>query len=308
MATPTCGTARTLASAEAGIVGAVAEVRVDVERARCADDGVGAVVGGRRQGVGGAEHGVGHRQRRADHADAEHDRERGHHGAAAAGEQPAEREADHRVTSVRLATIEVSVGSAMSPAMRPSARNTTRSAVAAAFGSWVTMTIVWPNVSTASRSRLEDLGAGVRVEVAGRLVGEQHGRLADQRAGDRDPLLLAARELRRAVVATLGEADALDHRLDPVAVGLAAGELEAELDVLLRGQDREQVEGLEDEADRVAAQPGERAIVHVVMSRPSISTLPESGRSRPASTCMSVDLPEPEGPMTARYCSAGTAR
>ncbi len=37
----------------------------------------------------------------------------------------------------------------------------------------------------------------------------------------------------------------------------------------------------------------------VVSSIPSISTLPELGLSRPARMCMSVDLPEPEGPMTA---------
>jgi hypothetical protein len=36
-----------------------------------------------------------------------------------------------------------------------------------------------------------------------------------------------------------------------------------------------------------------------VMSVPSIDTDPVVGRSRPARMCMSVDLPEPEGPMTA---------
>ena len=37
----------------------------------------------------------------------------------------------------------------------------------------------------------------------------------------------------------------------------------------------------------------------VVMSWPAISTVPSVGWSRPASMCISVDLPEPEGPMTA---------
>ena len=45
-----------------------------------------------------------------------------------------------------------SVGSARSSTMRPSARNSTRSAVAAARGSWVTITVVWRSSSTASRS------------------------------------------------------------------------------------------------------------------------------------------------------------
>jgi hypothetical protein len=39
------------------------------------------------------------------------------------------------------------------------------------------------------------LAGGGRVEVAGGLVGEQDARAVDERAGDRDPLLLAAREV-----------------------------------------------------------------------------------------------------------------
>ena len=37
----------------------------------------------------------------------------------------------------------------------------------------------------------------------------------------------------------------------------------------------------------------------VLRSTPSIVTLPEVGRSRPARQCISVDLPEPDGPMIA---------
>ena len=53
----------------------------------------------------------------------------------------------------------------------------------------------------------EDLGGRGRVEVAGRLVGEQQVRLGDQRPGDRDPLLLAAGELARPVLGPVAEAD-----------------------------------------------------------------------------------------------------
>ena len=35
------------------------------------------------------------------------------------------------------------------------------------------------------------------------------------------------------------------------------------------------------------------------MSTPATVTSPEVGVSRPARMCMSVDLPEPDGPMTA---------
>ena len=44
-----------------------------------------------------------------------------------------------------------------------------------------------------------DLDAGLRVEVAGRLVGEQDRRIVDERPGDRDALTLAARQLVRPV-------------------------------------------------------------------------------------------------------------
>ena len=82
----------------------------------------------------------------------------------------------------------------------PSARNTARSAYEAATGSWVTMTIVWPNSRTAVRMNGEDLGARAGVEVAGRLVGEDDLGPAGERAGDGHPLLLAAGQLRRSVV------------------------------------------------------------------------------------------------------------
>ena len=67
-----------------------------------------------------------------------------------------------------------------------------------------------------------------------------------------------------------------------------------------RREDRQQVEELEDEAELVAAQLGEVAVVEAgdlgaVERRPS----PTVGRSRPARMCISVDLPEPDGPMIA---------
>src|SRR5690606_22265636 len=61
--------------------------------------------------------------------------------------------------------------------------------------------------------QLDDRFAGRRVEVARRLVGEQDSRLVDERAGERDALLLAARKLRRIVVEPVGEPDAGEQRL-----------------------------------------------------------------------------------------------
>src|SRR3954467_8993463 len=46
----------------------------------------------------------------------------------------------------------------------------------------------------------------------------------------------------------------------------------------------------------------------VVISSSPIRTLPEVGLSSPARMCMRVDLPDPDGPITAVSCPAGTSR
>src|SRR3954453_9370770 len=60
----------------------------------------------------------------------------------------------------------------------------------------------------------------------------------------------------------VGEPDALDDGVDPVAVGVAARELQRQQDVLLGGERRQQVERLEDEPDVTTAKLGELAVVH----------------------------------------------
>ena len=98
------------------------------------------------------------------------------------------------------------------------------------------------------------------VERAGGLVGEDHARAADQGAGDGDALLLAAGELRRAVAAAIVETHAGEGPRGPRS-GPGGGPASCGSgDVLLGGQRAEQVERLEDEADALAAQPGERAL------------------------------------------------
>ena len=61
---------------------------------------------------------------------------------------------------------------------------------------------------------LHDLVAVLGVEVARGLVGQDQVRLVDQRARHGHALLLAARELRREVVAAVGDIHLLEHRLD----------------------------------------------------------------------------------------------
>ena len=114
--------------------------------------------------------------------------------------------------------------------------------------------------------QLEDLAAGLRVEVAGRLVGEDDCRAGDERARDRDALLLAAGELGGPVGQAVGEPDPLDEIPEELLVRLLAGERERQRHVLLGGQHREQVEELEDEADVLA--PDLRDVLVAQLSEP----------------------------------------
>ena len=104
----------------------------------------------------------------------------------------------------------------------------------------------------------EDLGARGAVEVAGRLVGEDDLRPARQARGRRRRAVAGRRTARSGrCLQAVGQSDGGDHVVDPVAVGLAAGEVHRQRDVLDRGQRRHEVERLEDEAQAVAPQPGE---------------------------------------------------
>ena len=91
-----------------------------------------------------------------------------------------------------------------------------------------------------------------------------------------------------------------DQLVDPGLVGLAAGDRERQHQVLLGGEDRQQVEELEDEAELVAPQLGQLAVVERGDLDPvELDACRVVGLSSPARMCIRVDLPEPEGPMIA---------
>ena len=95
-----------------------------------------------------------------------------------------------------------------------------------------------------------------RVEVAGRLVGQQQARLAGQRARDRHALLLAAGQLGRVVLHARAQAHAGQRLLDaaPALGGVEAAVAQRHVDVVEQVEVGDQVEALEDEADLLVAQ------------------------------------------------------
>src|SRR6478672_10406341 len=113
---------------------------------------------------------------------------------------------------------------------------------------------------------VHDVLRGRRVKVAGRLVGEQDRRPVDQGARDGDPLALAAGELVGHVGHARAEPHLLERLLRPL-LALGAGESgvdQRQLDVVQGVGAREQVEGLEDEADLLVADAGELGVVELL--------------------------------------------
>ncbi len=106
--------------------------------------------------------------------------------------------------------------------------------------------------------QVHQLPSGGTVEVSGGLVREDDGRPDHQRAGDREPLLLAAGEVCRMVARPVREIHQRERVVD-AGVDLRlphAVEDQRHADVLAGGEEREQVERLEDVADAPPAQRG----------------------------------------------------
>ncbi len=95
------------------------------------------------------------------------------------------------------------------------------------------MTMDWPSSFTERRRKASISGRGVRVEVAGGLVGKDEVGLVDQRSGAGDALLLTAGHLVRAVAQPVADAELAHQVVEPRLVDLAAGEIGRKRDVLL---------------------------------------------------------------------------
>src|SRR3990172_3345297 len=107
-----------------------------------------------------------------------------------------------------------------------------------------------------------DLVPDLRVQVRGRLVGEDEGWVVDEGPADGDPLLLTARKLLRQEVEPRSQIQLREDRLG-LAAGDAprrAGQFGHDGDVLEDRQRREQVEVLEDEAEAPQSDVGKTTL------------------------------------------------
>ncbi len=148
-------------------------------------------------------------------------------------------------------------------------------------------------------SRPSTSSAGFGVEVSGRLVGKDDGRLGSERTRDGDPLLLTAGEVVGQVFQLALQTQRFDDAVDVGGIGCLTVQLHRQDNIFKDIQHWHQIVVLKDEADLSSAEDGQFLILEGEDFLASTSTLPPVGRSSPPSICSRVDLPEPEVPTMA---------
>ena len=108
--------------------------------------------------------------------------------------------------------------------------------------------------------QLQDILSGLRIEVGSWFVGQDELGLLHQGAGNGHPLLLAAAHFRGTAIYVILESDLNENLFDllpPLERSLISLHEQGEFDILISGEDRDQVEGLENETDVPAAGVGQ---------------------------------------------------
>src|SRR5437667_2649861 len=134
------------------------------------------------------------------------------------------------------------------------------------------------SVGIQSLEERDDLSAGMSIELAGWLVGENKRWTVRQRARYSHTLLLPARELGRTMALAVAQTDVGEELRRPLS-SLFAWHLclrHRQRDVLESGKNRHQVESLKNEADVVQPKRGRLPVAHVVDPFPP--DLDRSGR------------------------------
>jgi len=107
----------------------------------------------------------------------------------------------------------------------------------------------------------DDRLTGGRIQIPGRLIGENQARGGHESAGNGDALHLTAGELMRMAVSQIGQADpGQPLQRDRPGAG-PAGQKQRQLDVFDGGERGQKLERLEDEADLAAPQPGQLSVI-----------------------------------------------
>ncbi len=177
--------------------------------------------------------------------------------------------------------------------------------LSASSRSWLTKMMVLFSCRCSSSSSSCSLVRISGIERREGLVHQQDRRLGGEGARQPDALLHAAGELVRIFLRPWREADQLELLCDPrLALGLGhAGELQAEADILGHGAPGQQRELLEHHGDARDADAGARSRGRSSRRRPCLPssltrTSPRAGLLRPLTARISVDLPEPERPIS----------
>ena len=123
-------------------------------------------------------------------------------------------------------------------------------------------------VAVAPKQQFDDLLPGCLVEIAGRFVGDDDGGIGRDRAGERDALLFAARHFGGIVVQPAAKSDGDQFPLGAGKCVALAGEFKRDGNVFQRRHGRDEVKGLEDDADILAAKTRQFVLVKLVQVLP----------------------------------------
>ena len=203
------------------------------------------------------------------------------------------------LTSSSVSRILWALQRGRSRTMWPSARNSTRSAIAAACASWVTMTVVWPSSSTdvRSRPRISPLVLESRLPV-GSSANITVGRETSARATatrccwppESSEGRCESRSARPTLVVTCST-QAMSGLIPASLSGSTMFSAAVSIGSRLKNWKMNPMCSRRSSVSCVSSR--------APMSTPAIVTSPDVGLSSPARMCMSVDLPEPDGPITA---------
>ena len=146
-----------------------------------------------------------------------------------------------------------------------------------------------PRLAIQCCEKIKNFRACRSIEISRRLVREKNSGRIRERARECDPLLLAARKLRREMMSARFESDLSEKVLRSWFSAVVSLQLERHLNVFLRGECRYQLKSLEDEPDFLSAKLGalifrhRREIVPVedhLAVRRSIKSCEETEQSR----------------------------